>query len=94
MILRCTYPVLLSLTIALSGCADLPDVAATLSPASRAADFPDLVPLAPLLAGLPPPGEAPVIPQGRAASSLRPADLDARTERLKSRAEALRNAPV
>jgi len=92
--LRGTPPIFLSLALILSACADLPDVSATISPTAQATAYPELIPLAPLLATLPPPGDTPDLPQGRAAPPAQPTDLDTRTENLQSQADALRNAAL
>lgn len=90
-------PLFLCIPPMLAACADLPDVETTISPVSQTAQFPDLVPLGPLLATLPPPEDAPETRQTRRAQTnnvTRPIDLDTRTEQLQNRAQALREAPI
>jgi hypothetical protein len=65
---------------------DIPALDARLSPEARTAEFPDLVPLGPLLAGVD------TAPLRTAASEGQ--SLDARTADLRRRAAALRAMPL
>lgn len=92
--MRSTPPILLSVTLALSGCADLPDVSSTVSPAAQASGYPQLIPLAPLLATLPPAETPSDMPQAALPAPSAPVDLDTRRQALQSRADALREAAL
>lgn len=85
--------------VLLVACTELPDLDGTISPASKDAPFPELVPLDPLLATVPkgtaPPPDALLnarIAQHRARLGPlpTPVNLDARVARLKARAAWLR----
>lgn len=65
---------------------DVPALDARLGPEARAADFPDLVPLGPLLAGV---DTVPV-----RAAATEGLSLEARTADLRRRAAALRAMPL
>lgn len=87
MIRRLSLAALLPLTLLAAGCApSLPDLDATLTPASRTADYPQLVPLGPVLAEVDAllPREAMPVSTG----------LEARVADLRRRAAALRRMPI
>jgi hypothetical protein len=74
-------------TIVLAACGpDVPTLDARLGPEARAADFPELVPLGPILAGVD------TLPPRTAASEG--LSLEARTTDLRRRAAALRAMPL
>lgn len=75
----------LALIVLLAGCAEFPALDGTIPPQAEAADFPELVPLAPLLAERRGTGTD-------AAATTR--TLDARIANLRSRARALQTRPV
>ncbi len=92
--MRSTTPILLSLTLVLGGCPALPDAPTSAAPTAQAAAYPELIPLAPLLATLPPPGAPVDMPRATLPAPSAPDDLITRREALQSRADALREAAL
>ncbi|MBI6629056.1 hypothetical protein [Pontibaca salina] len=78
-------PPAVALMMLLAGCADQPELASTIDAAARAAPYPDLVPLDPLLT----PTEA----RGNEADKSE-SELIARRDRLQQRAQRLRSGTV
>ena len=78
-------PPALAVLLVLAGCSDQPDLDSTISDSVRAAPYPDLVPLEPLLATTGSP---------RDTSDQPEADLAARRNRLQQRAQQLSGAVV
>lgn len=92
------------LTLSLAACAELPPVEGSISPAARAAPFPELIPLDGLLAEAATPSRAAAAQaeleqrsarlRGVALPSPGTGDLAERGRRLRERAAALQAAPV
>lgn len=73
------------LALAVTGCTRVPEIEDRLTADLHAANYPELLPLEQNLVPLPPPQEQ---------SDQLEQNLDARSERLKARAQALRRAQI